>query len=203
MPKKNNSLSIILIVVSLSCIALCAIGGFFVFQSAKGLVGQVSPMISCSINMTMVRDALNSYAMDKGAYPQAATWMDDVQSYLKEDKEVQELKKQPIFKYDPLDPQGAWGCKASETIVYGFAYNAEMAGKKPADIANKRTTVVVFETKEAPKRNLAMPYKEIKEKAEPKIMGENRSFMVGFIDGDIDTDIKSEKGAAKTEIKIN
>ncbi len=186
--KKNNTLSIVLISVSAVCILICGIGGFMAFNAGKAAIGTVGPLVACTADLKSIREALVAYDLKNGKLPAAATWMTDVRPFLKQnDAEIKEMENNPVMPIKLMDPAKPWGCKASPEKTYAYAYNIEVAGKKLADVT-AANPILVFETDQAPKENLAMKYAMPTSKAEPKIFGQVRDWLTARVTGDIDFD---------------
>lgn len=186
--KKNNTLSIVLIVVSLACLGICGVGGFFTFRAGMDLAKGAVPMVVCAADLQTVRDALVAYHDKNGSFPKSEKWMDDIEPFMKygANEELKELKNSPMGDtVRPIAKGEPWGCSATETKAYAFAYNANLAGKKMADIKDTSSEVLVFESSEAPKRNLAKPYAKPAGDPEPKLMGNAREWMRAPIRGEI------------------
>ena len=204
-PKKSNQLSYILIGVSLVCIGLCGVGGYFAWQQAKGVIDTGMTMVGCTADLKVIRDSLVAYANEKGAFPKAETWQDDIRDKVTagvaaSNKEFEEAP----FKISRIDPNGEWNCVVKDStgkeIKYGFAYNSEVAGKKMAEIKDPATMVLVFESDKTGK-NLAMKYALPPGKPEPKFMNQPREWLKAMVSGDVDFDFEggSAKGSASSK----
>lgn len=205
-PKKNHTLTYALLGVSGLCLLLCGVSGYFGFQFVSGAINNITPLIGCTMDLQDSRDALVKYAEAKGKFPEAATWQQDVKSYYLElrensDKEI-DAKDSP-FKIERMDPEGAWGCtfkSEGKTIKTGFAFNKDLAGKKFSEVTSPTTTPLIFEVPTVA-MNQTLPYKAPTEPAQPKIMGESRTWMKANVMGKVDSTINSN--GSKKSISIN
>jgi len=204
----NKTLSTVLIVVSMSCIAICGFLGFQGFQTAKKTIGMVGPIVGCGIDMNAVGDGVLAYAKEKGKLPNKETWQSDVLSYVK--KELVKANMDPEGKkamstigmdIKQMDKNGAWGCKVDEKSMNGYAFNADLSGKKIVDIPNIKAMPLVFEIESQPAKNLAVKYKKLPDTAKPDVMGQPRKYMVFYADGSFDYDFSS--GNSKAKVSVN
>jgi len=162
-------------------------------------------MVGCTADLKVIRDSLVAYANEKGAFPKAETWQDDIRDKVTagvaaSNKEFEEAP----FKISRIDPNGEWNCVVKDStgkeIKYGFAYNSEVAGKKMAEIKDPATMVLVFESEKTGK-NLAMKYALPPGKPEPKFMNQPREWLKAMVSGDVDFDFEggSAKGSASSK----
>lgn len=178
--KKSNSNTILIIVlicvVVIPCVGLLALGamGYSFFKNVGG------PMVGCMITFDTANKAVSNYVTEKGAYPKAETWQDEVQPYY---AKILEAKKDEMAMFSPAKPEGVWTCKGGEPQT-GIAFNSELSGKKPADIKDKLSKVVIFEVAD-PKRNAHAVYERKSKETSPKFMGNPRGWMYVTIDGDV------------------
>lgn len=190
---KSNSLSTILIVVSISCLLLCGLGTFFAGKQFMGLLGNVGPTIGCALDMEAVRDAVVQYAAEKGTYPNAETWQDDVKEMVRAQIAAAAKKKELPFKVTRMNVDGQWGCMTSEQgqpqVWSTFVYNKTLAGKKPSEVPAPETTVLVFEAPGAGK-NISYEYGSKSLGAAPKIMGNEREWLKANVVGEVSEDQK-------------
>ena len=177
--RKDRTLTVvILIIVGLILFCGCgvAILGYFGWGFMKKATG---PIIGCTINFEATRDAVLEYAKDHGGrLPKAATWQDDVRSYvvknLKRDRDIQNV--QNVLDAKVMNPDGDWGCFISETQTTGIAYNSEVAGKLLTEIADPYATVLIFEM-EKPAKNAARKYEPLPMMSSPKMFGQPRGWI--------------------------
>jgi len=171
-PKKTNTaliLGIVLACILIPCIGLIVVGamGFNFFKNTIG------PMASCAIGFTQVRRAIEDYAdAHEGKLPNAATWQDDVRPFY---EKLSATSKDEYGPFDPMKADGDWGCKAGGHST-GMAFNAELSGKKLADIKDPYETMLIFEIETAVK-NANQPYKHRSKDTSPTFMGEKRGWI--------------------------
>lgn len=188
MPRKNNNtvlIIVIILVVLVPCIGLIVLAAAGVSFFTK----QIGPMAGCMITLESGRNAVEKYAAEKGTYPKAATWQDDIQKYY--EAEVSKASEE-MGPFKPSKGDEAWSCKFGEPTT-GIAYNSDLSGKKPADIKDKGATIMFFEI-DTPKRNAASPYKSRPSNESPKFMGENRGWIKIPIDGGVEGIKGNSKG---------
>ncbi len=201
----NKTLSTVLIVVSLSCIALCAFGGFMGLNKAREAAASIAPIMGCSMDMNAVGDGILAYAKEKGKLPSKETWQTDVLAYVKKemksiDTDAEEGMGKLGMEIKRMKLEGNWGCTVDATSINGYAFNSELSGKKLEDIVNRGNTALVFETDQQAAKNLSFVYKKLPMTAKPTVMGQPRDFMVYFADGQFDSDFGSGKSKAKVKI---
>jgi len=171
-PRKSKSNVIVWVIVGgvLGCcvlpIVLVGGGGFWLFNKAKGFAG-------CAISYSQVQQGLLNYAQaHNGKLPKAETWQDDV----REDYRKLMKSKKEMGPIDQMPAEGDWGCKDSEGVMSGMAFNTDLSGKKLDDIKDRYSVVLLFET-EHPGKNLHEKFKERDFFTSPKILGKNRGWM--------------------------
>lgn len=191
MPRKNNNtvlIVVIILVVLVPCIGLIllAAAGVSFFKN------QIGPMAGCMITLESGRNAVEKYVAEKGTYPKAETWQDDIKSYYEKEL-TKEAPDMGPFKPSPAD--SAWECKFGEPVT-GIAYNSDLSGKKAADIKDKGATILFFEIK-TPVKNAHEPYKTRAASESPKFMGEPRGWLKIPLDGGVEGIKNSRRGSIK------
>ena len=138
-PKKSKTgliLGILALAVVLCC---CGCGGYAIYffkNNAKGLLS----FAGCGLTMAEDRDALLAYAEDhKGLLPPAKNWQNSIKPYVSNDPSVQDAN----IPIEIPGPDDDFCDKAAGTAI---TYNAEIAGKKLADIKDKGATIAFFES---------------------------------------------------------
>ena len=170
---------IVLVCILVPCIGFVILGGFMWNFGQKTIM----PMVSCAIGFEFVREGIQDYAKEHdGKLPNAKTWQDDVRPYYKE-----RLGKNSgdFGPFEPMSPEGAWGCKVDEKQFTGMAFNSELSEKKLADIQDKETTMLIFEIEKA-MSNANEPFKKRPQSTSPKMMGEHRGWIAMPIEGEMD-----------------
>jgi hypothetical protein len=153
----------------------------------KGLGG----MSSCMLNAQLAHTALVDYAEDNdGKLPEADNWQQDVESYYMAAYEDQLADLQgedmPDFfegMFQPAEPGRALTCSFGD-IETGFAFNSDYAGAVLDDIEDPDYAVLLFETETA-SYNQAGSF-EGYDADPPKIMGEERDWIVMYAEGNND-----------------
>lgn len=204
----NRTCLIIVLMLVVLCGVFCVIGAVFM----KGFWGQLSSTGGCVATFEMTHDATMAYVAEhNGKFPNAATWQEDTKPYYERlyNKMASEIKDTDMLKgFMPPAPGEIQQCNNDGRIT-GVAFNTEVAGKKVSDFKDPTKTVTFFETDQAGK-NLAMPYKEMPKSKAPKLMNEERDWIVYFIEGNKDPfdstsstkiDIKSEDAMTPKEKK--
>lgn len=148
-------------------------------------VGQQTP---CVLSMMTLSESLDEYVKEKGTYPPAATWQDELAPYYikSSDKITEEFKDAPGPLKDLgnlADISAELSCNSKSSPSTYLSYNSDIAGKKPADII-ERNTITFFETTTAG-RNLAEKPVERKFADSPKMMGTPRGWYQMNIDGEM------------------
>ncbi len=188
-PSATKVLLIVLGVIALLCILL---GGACAMLGSQ-LMKQVSPVMNCMMTAEMANTSLRAYAMEHdGNLPNAASWEDDIAPYYKrlyesKEKDMQEMSKAPIvggmFKMQP--PGETFKCSDAAPTT-GFAFNADLSGVKLDGIQNQTTTPLIFEV-EGVTRNNNMPSVNMPKGKGPKIMGDERDWVIFYVAGNKDT----------------
>lgn len=179
-PKKSNTTTVVFIVLGV-CAVCCILGalalggaGWFAFNKGKGLIG-------CAMGFDEARQATLAYAeAHKGMLPKAETWQDDITPYFVKIAEKQAGERKMLNGFEPT---GEWRCQNADGPVTGIAFNKDLAGKKLADIQDRESTILFFETPKVGK-NLSEPYKRRSDDDSPKIMGQIRGWIRQPIVGD-------------------
>lgn len=180
----NTALIVVLILVILiPCVGLIVFG-FLGFNFAQKTV---FPMVGCMMTYESAGKAMEAYVKEKGAYPKAATWQDDIAPFYKKHLEA---KKEDYGPFPPSKPDDAWSCAFGDPST-GMAYNDDVAGKKKADVKDPSITVVLFEVEKIA-RNQHEKYKPREATTSPKFFGEHRGWIRIMGDGEL-TGIKNNK----------
>jgi hypothetical protein len=184
----SNPLKILLIIVVFIGIP-CLIGGYFLFNIAKGSMKMVSesimPTASCAMNFDFVQQAAMQYVgANSGKLPSADKWQSDIEPYYRKLSEKMGKERAEVmgavFEMKPFPKDGQWACKHSD-VTTGIAMNKAIAGKKMADIADK-SVAMFFET-EKPGTNLVMDFVSPPAAKAPKMMGKSREWLRVNLDG--------------------
>lgn len=183
---------IVLICILVPCIGFLILGGVM-WNFGKNTV---FPAVSCAIGFEFVRDGINDYAKEHdGKLPNAKTWQDDVRPYYK----ARLTKGSGDFgPLELMSPEGAWGCKVDDKRFTGMAFNTDLSGKKLDDIADKETTILIFEIESA-MSNAHEPFKRRPKSTSPKLVGEPRGWIEVPVTGDLEG--IEMKGSRRIEIK--
>lgn len=179
-PRKNSNTVLIVVlicVVVIPCIGLLAV----VALGYRFVTGTAFPLAGCMLTTKSAQQALNSYALEKGAYPKAETWQDDIKEHYNRAM-AQFTKEEAPFPIPKAED--TWTCQPGDKPT-GLAYNSDLAGKKPADIKDKYKTVIIFETDKAG-RNLHEKYSPKPKSTSPTIMGAPRGWIFVNIEGEVD-----------------
>ncbi len=184
----NRGLKLALIIVAFVVIPCFAICVFFYIFAGKALTTfgtAVSPLVSCAMTFEATSKSIQDYAeAHDGKLPPAATWEKDIAPYYQKRYEGILKKRPPEFlkmKFEPSKPGEELACSTGDKTRTGIAYNADVAGKKLADIPDPAKTVLIYEV-EAPGKNLVRPYKPLDKEKAPTIAGEHRQWLVVHAD---------------------
>jgi hypothetical protein len=202
---KTNTTKIVLIVLAfvlIPCAGLVGLAAWLAFFGVRTVNQSVMPLAACGIGFRDVREALVSYAKEKGAYPAAATWQDDIREhYRKVVARRQEPRDMGPFKMEVMSPDGDWGCKIGEGRMTGMAFNSEFGGLK-LDAVTDKSRILIYEIP-APRRNAAAPYKPQPEASRPRLFGEPRQWIVVPLEGEPNIDFGTTMPGEKTRMEID
>jgi hypothetical protein len=196
----NKTLTYVLIGVGASCLLLCGIGGFGIFNAAKGIQPVMESMGGCVMDGQMLQESFQAYYDKNGKYPDAKTWKEDIKPFFAEarktSKEFKDIDKSPIkFKFS--DIEGVWGCYSiSEKRVNPFFYNSDLAGKKKDEIKDFNNAILIFEKPDA--KNGAEPYVLAKTKSNDRVFGQPREWLIIPIVGEIKDGYDAGAGSPAT-----
>lgn len=187
--KKDNTGLIIMVVIAVIVGACLLIGGavaFFGWTAFKN----VTPTVGCLMNYEVVHKALKEYATEhEGKLPPASSWQDELRPYVK--KAMNKIKSESegmgdMFKL--MDADKPWGCDLGNGQKSGMAFNSDYSARAVDSIESKSTTVLIFETPDAPAANLNKPYQRLDPQTSPSIMGQARGWgIITWEDADMDT----------------
>jgi len=152
------------------------------------VMNQTKNLMPCMFSLSNLSSSMDDYLKEKGKYPPAATWQDELAPYYA----ASSKKFTDEFK-DAPGPLKDWGniadinadleCNSSSSPKTFLAYNPELAGKKPADIKDV-DTILFFETTSTG-RNIAEKPAERKFADSPKMMGSPRGWYQMNLEGDM------------------
>ena len=172
------------------------------FGFVKNMIGQVSTTASCMAMFNMAHDATVAYSMEHGGkLPPADSWQKDIKPYYDRlnKKMAAEFEDAEMLKgFLPPSADGDLVC-TWEGKKTGISYNSEVAGKVMTSIQNPTTTVMFSET-ETHGFSQSGPYKAPPTSRAPKMMYNERDWIVWYIEGNKDP---FESGSSSTKsIKI-
>jgi len=166
------------------CGVFCVIGAVFM----KGFWGQLSSTAGCMATFEMTQNAAIAYSVEHdGKLPNVATWQDDIKPYYERlyKKMSTEVKDAEMLKgFLPPAPGMPLECKGDGRST-GVAFNSNVGGKKISDFKDPTKTVTFFETDQVLK-NLSMPYQAMPKSKKPKLMNEDREWIIYYIEGNTD-----------------
>jgi hypothetical protein len=210
----KNPLKIVLLVMLFVGVP-CIVGTMLVFNVVKKGLATVGesfmPIVSCSQNIELARDALVEYANEKGTFPAAAKWQDEIEAtYRKkfESKYATREKKEVLgttFEFVPFRKGEPWGCEvgkdASGKPKYtGLAFNSDLAGKAMKDIPDSSLAIVLFETPKGAK-NLAMKYEAQPKASAPSALGQPREWIKAPMTGAVEFNMA--EGSSKAKVRVS
>jgi len=177
--------------VVLVVLLMCTLTGVASVMFFRATWNQVSGIASCAITSEAARDGILAYAKNNNdTLPNAATWQNDIASYYEEKRatRIKELESGPGFVKDMIPPAAteAFICASGQPIT-AFFFNADLSGKKLADIKDKTTTVLLFEkavTAPNPGLNLSDKFVKQDPKTAPKMMGQTREWITVPVEGE-------------------
>lgn len=162
-------------------VGFCVIGIVAVGALGFGAMRMASDIGRCIITTGAVANSLDDYVKAKGVYPPAASWQQEIAPFYKTRTEEmrKEMAKTPVGDmFTPADITAGLECNPGSPKTY-LAYNPEVAGKKPSEIADPDKTVVIFEQMNAG-MNVAAPYKTQDPAKAPRMGGDSRGWFVMF-----------------------
>lgn len=179
-PATSNANKACLIAV-VCVLGMCIVMIFMFVTFFKGLFNEVSQAASCAGTFSVADNAVLAYAKEhNGHLPNAATWQDDIAPYyqrLYDKVKSEKLPKQmmPVAPGEPL--QCVWGPRKT-----GLAFNTDVSGLEIAKIKDPDTTVLLFEADQTG-TNLALKFKEMPKSKAPKVMNNERDWIVFYVSG--------------------
>jgi hypothetical protein len=175
-PKKgaNPLIWIFVALGAFCCIGIIAFGGM-----SMAVLNQTKNLMPCMFSMATLNKSMEDYVKEKGTYPPAATWQDELAPYYEKQSKsfTEEFKNAPgpVKDWgDIADINAELGCNTSGTPKTSLAFNPDLAGKKPTDIKDS-DTIMFFETTSTG-RNISEKPVERKFKDAPKMMGSPRGW---------------------------
>jgi len=214
-PRSGKSPLKIILLVMLFVGVPCLVGSVLVYNVVKkgfATVGETfMPIVSCSQNIEMARDALVEYANEKGTFPAAAKWQDEIEVVYRKKfdaKYATREKKEVLgttFEFVPFRKGEPWGCEvgkdASGKPKYtGLAFNSDLAGKAMKDIPDSSLAVVLFETPKCAK-NLAMKYEAQPKASAPSALGQPREWIKASLTGPVEFNMAD--GSSKAKVRVS
>lgn len=186
--------------IAVCCVlAMCAVMIFVFIAFTKSVFGEVTQTFSCMGMFEMTDNSLRAYAMDhKGKLPNAETWQDDIAPYYQRLYAKVRSEKLPssMLPPSPGEPlQCVWGKRTT-----GVAFNVELSGKEIAKLQNPEKTPVIFEV-DRTGTNLALPYSEKPKTKAPKVMYNDRDWIVYFVKGNKNPFESSSSSSSSFELK--
>lgn len=178
----------IISLVLLLCI-LFSVGGFLV---CSNIARQVGPTIQCSGTFELASTAVLAYASENdNTLPNADTWQEDVRPYYERlyqkvmgdegTKEIPGLFRGTIESFIPKKSTEPWTCQTGTTITV-ITFNSDLSGKKFGDIADRSSTVMLWEMK-GEGINMAAPYTKPGDADRPSVGYSPRDWFVVYADG--------------------
>ncbi len=195
-PATNSSnkacLTAVILVLAM-CLVFIIIGAFFV----KGVFGQVTKTVNCVAMFELADNAVMAYSKEHGGkLPKAETWQDDIRPYYDRlYKKMRSDEDLPPFMMPPASVdqlQCQW-----EGQTTGIAYNVDMSQVEVSKIKDPTTTVLLFETEKTGK-NLALKYVAKPKSKAPKVMYNERDWIVYYIEGNKNPFESTNTGRAKS-----
>jgi hypothetical protein len=177
--RRRTSPTTIIVIIVASVVGICCLGAAGIgFLGYRFITGAAKPLAECTMNFSLVQQAVDKYAEAHGGkLPSAATWQDDVRPYFQQIAG----RRRDFGPFQVMDPNGDWGCTSGDTKT-GMAFNSDLSGKERSQLASQYDAILLFEI-EAPKRNAAEPYKPRTFAASPKFMGKPRGWFVVPLNG--------------------
>lgn len=151
-------------------------------------MGQVSSTASCMAMFNITHDAAIAYSLEHGGkLPPAESWQSDIKPYYdrlhtKMSKEFEEAAALKGFLPPKSDSELSCQWEGKST---GLTYNSDVAGKIVSSISNPTTTVMFFES-ESRGMNQFAPYKSPPKSRAPKMMYNERDWIIWYIEGNKD-----------------
>lgn len=187
-------------IIAVCCVLLLCVVLILAFIAfSRNVMGEVTQTFSCVGMFEMSDNSLRAYALEhNGKLPQAATWQDDIAPYyqrLYDKMKTEKLPKSwlPPAPGEPL--QCVWGQRKT-----GIAFNVQLSGKELKKIDQPTKTPVVFEVDKVG-TNLAEVFVEQPKSKAPKVMYNDRDWIVYYVEGNKNPFETSKSGSASFELK--
>ena len=172
---------------------LCIVFGVGCTLMMRNVGSQVSQTAKCAITFEFVSKSILAYAAEHdNTYPPAENWQQAIAPYYDNlytkafsEEEMQDapgFMKGFISGFMPPKSTEPMECVTGSTITV-VTYNSEIAGKKFNDIADRSSTVLLWEQKGSGLR-MSGPYQKQTDADAPKIMNEKREWFIIYADGD-------------------
>ncbi len=184
-PRKttNPLMWIAVVIVGFCCIALIGLGGlgYSVFNTGMKSAG-------CIMNFEFARASISAYAKKNGVYPPARTWQTDTEEFYQKiydkmmDNKKEDERVQQWLKF--AKPGQTFECTWGDSTT-GIAYNEQLAGRKPEEVKDPDTTIMLFETPETRANNHGVYDKDTTAKP-PRMFGQERKWFTFTVSGESD-----------------
>jgi hypothetical protein len=183
--RATNSANKTCLIIALMIVGLIVVFcGFFAFMM-NGVKTQFMSTASCTVMFEMSQKAALAYAKEhNGLLPDASKWEQEIAPYYERlyNKMADEVKGVWILQDSlPPAPGSDLQCKWNGRVT-AIAMNQALSGAKLAAIKEPTKTVLFFETDRTGK-NLAMKYVPMPKSTAPKLLNEERDWIVYYIDG--------------------
>ena len=192
---KNSANPIIWILVAIgAACCICIIAGAFMM---KGVVSEGMSIAKCPIGMELYQQSITAYVKEKGVFPPAQNWQDEIAPYFEiEFKDFQEKTDEAKSMGEMFDiPKADEVLVCYETrgqAITGIYYNTDLAGKKPTDFPDVDKEILLFESDGAV-RNGNVPFNDRKTDAKVTVFGQDRKHYKMTYGGDLDSGGSSVK----------
>lgn len=138
------------------------------FQDRNYYKTKIEYYPACKENIALLGAAINAYLESEGVFPPAEKWMDEIQPYLRSNEKTKEDQLKKLHCPD-LSPE-----------EFGYAYNAQLAGKSKDAIGDQEKTPVVYDSTQTSKNaNDAMPFESVPKS--PRAGGNNVFYANGTV----------------------
>lgn len=184
-PRKQGTNPLVWILVAFA--AFCCVGIIAFGAMTFAVMGQVKDLTPCIFTLDTLDRSLKDYVADKGAYPSADKWQDELAPYYDKHykdhvKEMQDVPGPMKGFAEMADIKAELSCNSKTSPKTFIAFNPDVAGKKRTDFTDPSKVIVFFETTSTG-RNITEKFVARDFKDSPRMMGEPRGWYEMDLEG--------------------
>lgn len=199
-PTKSSGSKACLVAV-IMVMGLCIVFAIVAANFMKGMWGQVTSTASCFGMFEVASKATHAYAKEHGGkFPNAATWQDDIKPYYTRLYNKFKSEEMPANMLPPAPGQMlqcVWDGRKT-----GIAFNIELSEKLVDKIQKPGETPMLFEV-DTVGTNLAMKYDPKPKSKAPKLMYNDRDWLVYYVEGERDPFTSGNTGSKSFKVTVD